>query len=99
MHTERMDIRMHHWAQCLENHPVALQGFKPREAPGDYSDTKVPFAFLGAGMAGVQVAFIDNFEIRRRECLLETLPNPLDPLERHGAARRSLARFGLSTAG
>ena len=79
-----MNIRVHHVAQRLEHHSVALQRLRPAEPFGDYPDTKVALAILRAGVAGVQMAIVDDLELCRREGSFEVSSNRGGSISAHG---------------
>lgn len=53
-----MDVGVHELAQRIINQSVSRDSIEPFKTVGHYRHVKVPFAFPGARVAGVEVALI-----------------------------------------
>jgi len=62
-----MDISFHQWAERVVNHPVTTELWDSFERLGDDGHPKVAPTIPCAGMSGVQVTFIFDFEHFRFE--------------------------------
>jgi len=63
---------------------VSGQGLAAFEMPGNDANAKVPASIAGAGVTGMQMAFVDHVDSGRIECRLESLAYRLDSVTGHG---------------
>ena len=92
---QRVDIRLHQTAERSIYHPMSLQSLGAGESPRDDSDAKVTTPILSSRMTCVPVAVVDDLELVRCECLLESSSDHGDAFCGHG---RTLSTASMSTS-
>jgi hypothetical protein len=73
-----MDIGGHHCTQGRKHQAVTLERLEAPEPFSNDAHAEVPFAFTCAGMAGMQMAFVDDLELYRAERVFEQCANLID---------------------
>ncbi len=73
-----MDVGLHHFSQSRIYQPVALQRRQAGEFRTGNVHLEMSTAITGTSMADMMVTFIDNFENRRLQLLLQPLLHLLD---------------------
>ena len=60
-----MNVGLHQFPERLENHSLPLKGPGIPESVRNDSHPEVALAISGAGVAHVQMALVDQFQLRR----------------------------------
>lgn len=86
MDAQGMNVGLHHVSQTAVNELMSGQRPQAGKFVGDDEYLEVSAALAGAGVAGVQMAFIDHFELRGLQRPLQDSANALDapPAGLHG---------------
>ena len=87
-----MNVSRHHCTQRGKHETVAYEGPQTPKALRNDADAKMPLAFARAGMAGMEVALIDDFELDWIEGTLQERAHSIDPSGVSRLLARILAR-------
>jgi len=82
-----VDVCLHQVPECLEDHPLPLNGASVPESLRDDSHPEVALAVRGAGVADMPMAFVEQFQVLRFKCGLQPGTNQAEPIPAHGKTR------------